>query len=267
MRLLLFTLACLLLIGCDGDVFLDPSTDQTDWDAALTDALVQASDGAGPHYFLLPDANDFASIPQDPRNPVTMEKVQLGQLLFHETGLAINPKRPESIGTYSCASCHHAAAGFQAGVRHGVGEGGWGFGADGSARQAHPGYATDELDVQPVRTPTALNVAYQPLMLWNGQFGATDMNAGTEARWPADDNHPIATNRLGYEGVETQAIAGLGVHRQAVNSGTVLGIDQYEAYVRLFDAAFADWAPNERISNETAGLAIAAYERTLLANQ
>ncbi|GAB5520726.1 MAG: cytochrome c peroxidase [Rhodothermales bacterium] len=266
MRFLLLCLAACVMLGCESDPFLEPATDETDWDAALTDVLTEASGGAGPSYFMLPEANDFSAIPQDPRNPITVEKVRLGKLLYHETGLAINPKRPESIGTYSCASCHHAAAGFQAGSRHGVSEGGWGFGTDGSARRAHPSYPVDELDIQPIRTPSALNVAYQPVTLWNGQFGATDMNASTAHLWPASD-HPVATNRLGYEGAETQAIAGLAVHRLAVNSSTVVGIDQNTEYVRLFDAAFSDWPTNERISNETAGLAIAAYERTLLANR
>ena len=60
-----------------------------------------------------------------------------------------------------------------------------------------------------------LNVAYQKVMLWNGQFGATSVNTGTESQWTADT--PIETNFLGFEGLETQAIAGLGVHRMKVN--------------------------------------------------
>ena len=33
----------------------------------------------------LPSAYDFNRIPQDPQNPLTKEKVELGKLLFHET--------------------------------------------------------------------------------------------------------------------------------------------------------------------------------------
>ena len=50
--------------------------------------------------------NALASIPQDPKNPITQAKIDLGKLLFHETGLALNPKKSEGANTYSCASCH-----------------------------------------------------------------------------------------------------------------------------------------------------------------
>src|SRR4051794_31233596 len=84
--------------------------------------------------FILPQSNDLASIPQDPQNPLTAEKVQLGQLLFHETKLGGNPKVASGIYTYSCASCHHAEAGFQSGLAQGIGEGGIGFGLTGEGR-------------------------------------------------------------------------------------------------------------------------------------
>ncbi len=96
-------------------------------------------------------------------------------------------------------------------------------------------------------------------MLWNGQFGATDANIGTEANWT--EGTPKANNHLGFEGLETQAIAGLSVHR--------MGIDKEfcdsNNYAALFDKAFPAIEVTERYSQINAGLAIAAYERTLLA--
>lgn len=209
----------------------------------------------------LPGSSDYMSIPNDIRNPITQEKVRLGQFLFHETGLALNPKETMGEGTYSCASCHHARAGFQSGIKQGIGEGGWGFGTRGEGRIANPIYALDSLDVQPIRTPTVLNTAYQELMLWNGQFGATGLNEGTEANWTPGT--PKENNSLGFEGVETQAIAGLGVHRLNLD----LSIVQNGPYKALFDQAFPNVPEAERYSIINAGLAIAAFERTVLANE
>lgn len=73
---------------------------------------------------ILPNSNELDKIPADPKNTVTLSKIKLGKLLFHETGLAINPTKQIGLGTYSCASCHHAKAGFQSGTKQGIGEGG-----------------------------------------------------------------------------------------------------------------------------------------------
>ncbi|MGI9174087.1 MAG: cytochrome-c peroxidase [Rhodothermales bacterium] len=247
----------ILFAGCE---FFDHyDTGGSDLDENLEAVLVQASEGNGTSYFLLPESDDFYAIPQDPNNPVTPAKVELGKLLFHETGLLGNPKRPEGRLTASCASCHHAGAGFQARRRQGIGEGGLGFGVRGERRQKHTDYTIEELDVQPIRSPSAMNAAYQEVLLWNGQFGATGPNQGTEHAWTAGT--PKETNHLGYQGLETQAVAGLDVHRMSNLDTSVVSLDS--TYLHLFDAAF----PGEPIDREQAGLAIAAYERTLLANQ
>ena len=140
-----------------------------------------------------PLATDFNLIPNDPNNPITEAKVALGKFLFHETGLAINPNMEEGMHTYSCASCHHANAGFQSGIIQGIGEGGMGFGLNGEGRFKNELYQELDLDIQPIRSPSTLNVAYQDVMLWNGQFGATGTNEGTEANWtlgtPKENNN------------------------------------------------------------------------------
>ncbi|WP_412069027.1 cytochrome-c peroxidase [Rubrivirga sp. IMCC43871] len=250
-----FLLATALTLGA-----CDAGSGEGDLDAALTDALATAG---GADSFVLPAAADLAALPQDPRNPLTPEKVALGQLLFHETALAVNPVRPEGLGTYACSSCHVAGSAFQAGIPQGLGEGGVGFGRFGERRVRHADYAEDELDTQPIRAPSVLNRAYQDVVLWNGQFGATGTNAGTEARW--EEGTPIAVNRLGYQGLETQAIAGLTVHRMGDGPATLYAA--YPAYQALFDAAFPDRPAGARATTETAGLAIAAYVRTLVTDR
>ncbi|WP_299333746.1 cytochrome c peroxidase [uncultured Psychroserpens sp.] len=208
-----------------------------------------------------PLSTDYNLIPNDANNPITEAKVSLGQLLFHETGLATNPNMDEGMHTYSCASCHHAKAGFQSGILQGIGEGGMGFGLSGEGRFKNTLYPEADLDVQPIRTPSALNVAYQDVMLWNGQFGATGTNAGTEANWTPGT--PKEANNLGFEGVETQAIAGLDVHRLVIDEDFIINSE----YKDMFDEAFPDVDVSERYSKINAALAIAAYERTLLPNQ
>lgn len=252
-----------ILSGCKKEVADETPATFTDYDKVLMDALVAASEGEGLDFFILPQSDDFSAIPQDPLNPLSTAKVELGKLLFHETGIALNPRlNDEGEGTYSCSSCHHAWGGFQANRQQGVGEGGIGFGIGGEGREFNPIYPLDSLDLQPLRSPTAMNGAYQKVMLWNGQFGATGPNEGTEDLWPMGS--PIWNNQFGHEGLETQAIAGLGVHRLEVDESVC---ETYSLYEDLFDIAFNEWPEETRYSKRTAGMAIGAYERTILSNQ
>ena len=246
-----------LFTNCQKD---NNNTTSSELDQKLESALKAASDDVGKTYYTLPAANDLSEIPQDPKNPLTKEKIALGQLLYHETALSINPKKAISKGTYSCSSCHFASAGFQACRVQGISEGGLGFGINGEGREKGGLYQADEIDVQPIRTPSSMNLAYQKNILWNGALGATGVNTGTEALWTAGS--PLATNLLGYEGLETQAIAGLKIHRMGFDSSFI-----QQMYKEMFDQAFPDVDVAKRYDREHAGLAVAAYERSLLPNE
>lgn len=241
---------------------MSPNDVLSSTDQQLSELLSKAS-GSDKTAYLLPESNDFTKIPQDPKNPLTADKVALGKLLFHETGLAMNPNKAASYQTYSCASCHHAKAGFQACLPQGIGEGGAGFGVSGEARKKSSAYIDKDIDVQPIRTPSAMNIAYQANILWNGQFGATHLNANTQSSWTADT--PKEKNNLGFEGTETQAIAGQGVHHLGFNPNFLLNKPTYS---QLYDKVFGLKSinnPTQAVIN--VGLSIAAYERTLLSNQ
>ena len=255
----------ILMSSCKKEVEETPigqNPDNTDYEAVLTQAILDASEGQGAFYYMLPDEIDLSSIPQDDNNQLTIAKIELGRLLFHESGLGLNP-RMEGVTEeeYSCASCHHAWAGFQANLQQGIGEGGVGFGIAGEARTFNPDCPIDSVDVQPLRTPTALNGAYQQVMLWNGAFGANGPNKGTEHLW--GPMSPMWNNHFGHDGLESQAIGGLTVHRLKVDEDIVTDL----GYKDMFDAAFPEWPEATRYTARTAGLAIAAYERTLLSNQ
>ncbi|MCG8330809.1 MAG: hypothetical protein MI974_24145 [Chitinophagales bacterium] len=257
--LLFLTTAC----QQDSDGPVPSTTEPNTLDGKLAVLLNEKSPDGSLSFYKLPSSNDLGAIPQDPQNPLSAEKVELGKMLYHETALALNPEVEETAGTYSCASCHFAAAGFQAGRHQGMGEGGTGFGINGEGRDLSENFDLNHLDVQPIRSPTTLNTAYQIVMLWNGQFGARGPNVGTEASW--SPGTPKAVNELGYHGIETQAIAGLDVHRLVTDETDV---SQELAYYKpMYDDAFSDWPESTRYGREASGLAIAAYERTLLANQ
>lgn len=246
----------ILLPACD--IIRDDNTQSL---AANLDRLLETNGNSqGKAYFKMPASDDYSNIPQDPRNPITAAKVKLGQLLFHETGLLADAKRTEGLKTASCASCHHADAGFQAGIVQGIGEGGLGFGVHGEGRIKDPTCPVDMLDIQPIRSPSAMNAAWQTNVLWNGQFGATGINVGTNASWTAGT--PKEKNLLGYEGIETQAIAGQNVHRLNVSA-----IKNDATYQALYAAAFPNSPASDQMNQVNTGLAIAAYERTLLANE
>lgn len=258
----ILSLISVLYLSSCSDNGLDENVQSTE-DTELLAFLENASNGVGKSYYILPNSDDFEKIPQDPRNKLTKEKVELGKFLFHETGLGQKPLNRLGFQSYSCASCHHAKAGFQACVPQGFGEGGSGFGIQGEARHVAPGYSQKDVDFQPIRSPSVMNVAYQKLMLWNGQFGATDKNINTQASWTPGT--PKAVNNKGFEGVETQAIAGKDVHRLLVDRIFVENVGNYkEMFVKAFGESILN-SPSDLF--DKGALAIASYERTILANE
>lgn len=251
--------------GCSSD---SPSATEV-----LSDELktLIANSGPGLDSFVLPDETAYDLIPSDPTNPITAEKVALGQMLYHETGLATEATDIARTGTYSCATCHHSAAGFKAGVPQGISDGGEGFGLVGEGRLLGNGMdagaaanSPHRPDIQPVASPTTLNVAFQEVMLWNGQFGNasnSSINSGLPADVLATPGTPKAENNRGLSGVETQAVAGLAVHRLSVVDDSLL--QNQPNYMQMFAEAF----PASTDALEDAAKAIAAYERTLLTNR
>ncbi|MDB4676483.1 cytochrome-c peroxidase [Flavobacteriales bacterium] len=248
-----------LLTSCNPSNAVNP--DQVDKDFQMLATIIDALGQQGYSQLHMPDPHDLDAIPQDPNNPLTSQKVSLGRMLFHETALGMGVEE-SGTRTFSCASCHHASAGFQAGIQQGLGDGGVGFGIRGEERVISSDYDPSDIDRQPMRSPTAMNGAFTPVTLWNGQFGAHGPNVGTESLWT--EGTPLEVNSLGYFGLETQAIAGLTVHRMAP---TPAFFNRMPGYVALFDAAFPEVAEEDRYGVEMAGLAIAAYERTIMSNE
>lgn len=249
---------CILIASCSKDKM--PLL--VELDNQLRQNIRSASPDQTLDYYILPDENDLAAIPQDSiHNPLTRNKVELGKLLFFETGLALDSRYASGLGTYSCGTCHIPEAGFRPGTFQGIADGGNGFGSNGEDRIRNNEYLPSEMDVQEARPLSLVNVAYVTNTSWNGQFGATGVNVGTEDIW--DLREETKLNHTGRQGLEAQNVDGIVVHRIKVDEES---LDLY-GYTRMFDDAFPDIVKEERYTPETASLAYSAYLRTVLSNQ
>lgn len=232
----------------------------------LDDELKRLVQGESPNgslsYYILPDGSDLSAIRQDPKNPLTEKKIALGRMMFHDTGLAEDAMHESGIGTYSCASCHIAEAGFRPGNFQGIADGGSGFGLNGENRLMNStDYVDSELDVQSARPLSLVNVAFVDNTFWNGQFGSFGVNEGTQDVW--DQLHETELNYKGMSGLEIQNIEGLAVHRITINEEI---LTRY-GYKEMYDSVFADVPVEDRYNRETASFAFSAYIRSIISDK
>lgn len=209
----------------------------------------------GLKYFILPNSDELDKIPADIQNPLTPAKVKLGKLLFHETALSINPLNSKHWQQSSCSSCHFAQAGFKSNLNQGLGVGGLGWNAN---RHRDYDVYSIEIDKQNILTPSILNTAYQSSMLWDGRLGV----GGANSNQPEIEHSDV--NRFKMQGLEAQAIDALTVHR--MGTAAIVNLQEYQ---RLFADAFPDrpYLKADVEDIKRSGLAIAAYERTVLSNE
>lgn len=231
-------------------------------DKLLEEQLNNRSSTGSYQGYILPNSDDYASLPnQDPKNPVTAVKVELGRMLFFETGLGLEPKYSVSKATYSCSSCHIPSQGFTAGRFQGIADGAVGFGEHGELRSKHPIYLGEEVDAQGARPLPTINLTYVTNALWSGTFGSFDVNTGTESVWHQDTL--VEINFKGLQGLEANNARALIVHRQVINKAVTDSL----GYTEMFDLAFPEIPVEQRYTRETGAFAIAAYFRTILTNR
>ncbi len=221
-------------------------------------ALIASTAPSGDyHDYILPDHVDLSAIPADDRNPLNAAKVELGMMLFHETGIGGEAFHTAGLNTYSCASCHVANKGFRPGRAQGIADGGLGFGDDGDGRVLNGGYAENQIDAQGIRPLSVLNSAFVSNTLWNGQFGSGGVNTGLEDVWRQFEETQV--NDLGFEAIESQNIEGIKLHRMSIDEELITEL----GYKELFDLAFADVPVSERYDNLSLSHALSAYIRSL----
>jgi cytochrome c peroxidase len=252
-KVLVFLLIVVTSFSCTKDF----TSENEELDTELKRLISRSSPSGDYTYYKVPNGDDLSAFPQDPKNQLTPQKVELGKLLFHETGFAIDAAYSNGMGTYSCASCHIAEAGFRAGAPQGVADGGKGFGINGENRLRTGNYQEEEIDVQSARPMSLVNVAFVTNTFWNGQFGAENVNIGTEDVWELREDTEV--NLLGFEAIEAQNFIGIQVHRINVTEAL---INQY-GYQDLFDESFPEMTAEERYTQRTASLALSAYIRSI----
>jgi len=232
-------------------------------DLIIESSLNKYSKTGSPDWYIMPNSTDYTLLPnQDPKNPVTAEKAALGNLLFFETGLALEAKNVVSLGTFSCSSCHVPERSFTPGRFQGIADGGIGFGILGNGREKNSLYPGDSVDAQGARPLPMLNLTYVRNALWNGAFGSFGLNVGTESAWGVADTL-TKINYTGIEGLEANNTRALFVHRLVINKQV---LDKL-GYTEMFDKAFPEIPVAQRYTRITAGNAIAAFFRTMLTNR
>lgn len=244
-------LGLLFLSGCRHQAIVK----EADLDERLKTAVASYAGTGHSDYYILPESTDYAHIPQDPKNPLNPAKVKLGGMLFFEPGLGVEAVHPAGFQTYSCATCHTPEAGFRIGRFQGIADGAMGIGFRGDQRILHQDYSIHQLDVQGARPLSVLNVSQVENTMWAGPFGSTGNNIGTEALWTGD----FEVNKEGFKALESQNFVGLVTHRQNITPEMA----QQFGYTALFDEAFPELLPQDRVNRRTASLAISAYLRTL----
>ncbi|GMU92171.1 MAG: hypothetical protein AMXMBFR4_12290 [Candidatus Hydrogenedentota bacterium] len=167
----------------------------------------------------------FPKMPSIDRNPLTIEKVRLGKLLFFDPILS-------GSNTMSCATCHHPDHGFADGRALGMGAGGAGEGPErtGGAELKR-------------NTPTVWNAAFNHLQFWDGR--AKDLEE--QARGPItsademneDRDRLIAELKAIPEYVELFQAAFGGPAEEAVTFDHVVdAIASFERTVLSFNSRF-----------------------------
>jgi len=145
-------------------------------------------------------------VPTPPGNPPTTESIALGRRLFYDTRLS----KDNSI---SCASCHKPAFRFSDTRERSLG-------VDGTLGLRH--------------APTLVNVAYSPLLFWDGRAASLE----SQVLGPMAD--PLEMNQT--------------------HEASIAKLKHDSAYVPLFRAAFGtDDITLDRVEN-----ALASFERTIL---
>ena len=178
-----------------------------------------------------------------PDNPQTPEKVELGRLLFWDPILSGNRQ-------VACATCHHPQFGYAENLDLSIGVDGAGLG------EARRFVATDPIPFVKRNSQTILNTAFNGIDLQGGYDPATapmfwDVRArGLEAQALL----PILTfdEMRGHAYPEEDAVTTVVARLAAIPE-----------YRSLFAGAFEGAAP---VSAENLGKALAAFQRSLIAN-
>jgi cytochrome c peroxidase len=194
------------------------------WPACGDNAAVVTAGLSRPDY--LADYARPGKIPAPRNNPITPEKVALGQMLFFDPRLS-------GSGAISCASCHNPALAWGDGLAKGIGHMGTQLGR---------------------RSPTILDVAFGEPYFWDGRASTLEEQAkgplASEAEMNMQAGAAIAriSAMPGYQKAFAQAFPG-----QPVSLDTIAAaIATYERTVVSGEAPFDRWVKGDDAAVEDA---------------
>jgi cytochrome c peroxidase len=167
-----------------------------------TPALATGGGASDPTHSLLADYRRPATAPVPADNPMTPEKVALGQMLFFDPRLS-------GSGAISCASCHNPGLGWEDGLPKGLGHMGTRLGR---------------------HTPTILNVAWSEPLFWDGRAGTLEEQAMGPIVSEAEMNLPAAQAEA-----RLRAIPGYVDAFARVFPGKVISLDTIAAAIAAFE--------------------------------
>jgi cytochrome c peroxidase len=170
----------------------------------------------------LADFQRPTAIPAPRKNPITPQKIALGQKLFFDPRLS-------GSGAISCATCHNPGLAWGDGLPRGIGHMGTQLGR---------------------RSPTILDVAYGEPYFWDGRAATLEEQAKGPLASKAEMNMQAesAIGRIasmpGYQEGFTQAFPG-----QAISLDTIAAaIATYERTVVSAEAPFDRWVKGDEAS-------------------
>ncbi|HEX6508723.1 MAG TPA: cytochrome c peroxidase [Chloroflexota bacterium] len=168
---------------------------------------------------LLADFRRPAAAPGSKTNPMTPEKVALGQMLFFDPRLS-------GSGAISCATCHNPALGWSDALPKGLGHMGGRLGR---------------------HTPTILNVAYGEPYFWDGRAATLEDQAKGPLTSAAEMNMPaeVAVKRIlsipGYVTAFSYAFPGKPISVDTIAAA----VASYERTVVSSSAPFDKWVAGD----------------------
>jgi cytochrome c peroxidase len=168
---------------------------------------------------LLSDYQRPTKVPASKANPLTPEKVALGQMLFFDPRLS-------GSGVISCASCHNPGLGWSDGLAKGLGHMGGRLGR---------------------RTPTILDVAYGEPYFWDGRAATLEdqakgpLTSAKEMNMPADAAISRIESIPGYVAAFSRAFPGRDISLDTFAAA----VASYERTVISANAPFDKWVEGD----------------------
>tara|TARA_R110000851_G_scaffold60155_5_gene138939 strand:- start:89 stop:1267 length:1179 start_codon:yes stop_codon:yes gene_type:complete len=176
-------------------------------------------------------------------NPNSKEKELLGKLLFYDPILSGGKD-------IACASCHHPATGYAEFLDLSIGANGQGLGSKRAFKEPN------EIPLMKRNSPTILNTAY------NGIHGKDDYDPENAPMfW---DDRVKSLEKQALEPIKTlEEMKGVHFSKSQILAEVASRLQSIPEYKSLFVKAFGEDAPIDSIH---IGMAIASFERTLVAN-